>query len=65
MTIQAHPEFDKDFNRQLLQARKTTVIPEGPADRAIEILSDPNTHTDSSRFGEQIAQFFIAHQRTA
>jgi len=65
MTIQAHPEFQKDFNQQLLQARKTTVIPEDSADLAIEILGDPNKHTDSARFGEQIAQFFIIHQQTA
>ena len=65
MTIQAHPEFEKKFNRQLLQARKTTVIPEDLADQAIVVLRDEKTHTDSARFGEQMAEFFISHHRAS
>jgi len=65
MTMQAHPEFEIEYNRQLLQIRKSMVIPENLADQAIAVLSDENTHTDSDRFGEQMAEFFITHHRAS
>ena len=65
MTIQAHPEFKIEFNRQLLQIRKSTVIPQDLAKQAITALSDKNAHTDSSRFGERMAEFFIRHARAS
>jgi GMP synthase-like glutamine amidotransferase len=58
LTIQAHPEFDTEFNRHLLEVRKTSVIPEPLAHKAIEALNEPAVLADSNRFGEWIVEFF-------
>lgn len=63
MTIQAHPEFQKEFNRQLLKIRKTSVIPEALANKAIEQLSDSGIQVDSDRFGASIRDFFQSHRQ--
>jgi GMP synthase-like glutamine amidotransferase len=62
LTIQAHPEFQTEFNRQLLEVRKTSVIPEALAHTAIEALDEQDAQQDSSRFGASISEFFKAHQ---
>lgn len=59
LTIQAHPEFSTDFNRRLLDARKTSTLPADLANRAIEKLAQA-PHTDSQRFAAQVAEFFIS-----
>ena len=60
LTIQAHPEFQTEFNRQLLEARKTSVIPKDLAYTAIKELSDQDTQGDSDRFGNRLSEFFKA-----
>ncbi len=62
LTIQAHPEFQADFNRQLLEVRKTSVIPEALAHRAIEELNEQDAQHDSNRYGANISEFFKAHR---
>lgn len=57
MTIQAHPEFKNDFNCQLLQARKSSVVPEGLADEAIGHLGQRDAQADSSQFAGWIGDF--------
>ncbi len=58
MTIQAHPEFKTEFNSELLEVRKTTVIPEAQAHTAIEELNGQKNQTDSDRFGVSLSDFF-------
>ncbi len=62
ITVQAHPEFRTEFNRQLLTARKTSVIPEPLANKAIKELSKLETQTDSDRFGASLSDFFKSHR---
>lgn len=62
ITIQAHPEFKMEFNRVLLEARKSTVIPEALAHTAIEELDAQNARTDSERFGASLSNFFLSRQ---
>jgi GMP synthase-like glutamine amidotransferase len=62
MTVQAHPEFQNEFNRQLLSVRKSTVIPEPLANDAIKKLGDQDTQADSDRFGASLVDFFMSHR---
>ena len=62
MTIQAHPEFERAFNHQLLEARKTSVIPEVLANEAIIELNAQEPKTDSDHFGAGLVDFFRARQ---
>ncbi len=62
MTIQAHPEFENEFNRQLLTTRKTSTIPEPLANKAIKALDEIKTQADSDRFGASIRDFFKSHR---
>jgi GMP synthase-like glutamine amidotransferase len=62
MTIQAHPEFRNEFNRQLLTARKSSVIPEPLANKAINELEEVKTQADSDRFGAGLGAFFKSHR---
>jgi len=57
MTIQAHPEFSNDFNVQLLQARKTSVLPADQADVAIGQLQQCDAQAGSQRFASRMARF--------
>jgi len=62
LTIQAHPEFKTEFNRQLLDARKTSVIPEDLADSAIKELHEQDAQHDSDRYGARLSKFFLSHR---
>jgi len=62
LTIQAHPEFRAEFNRQLLEARKTSVIPGDLANTAIEALREQDAQEDSDRFGAKLSDFFKSHR---
>jgi GMP synthase-like glutamine amidotransferase len=62
LTIQAHPEFQTEFNRQLLEVRKSNVIPEDLAHTAIEELNQQDAQEDSDRFGIRLSEFFKSHR---
>ena len=64
MTIQAHPEFVNEFNQQLLQARRTSVLPEGLADEAINELQKRNAIADSSQFASWMGAFLERSTKT-
>ena len=63
MTIQGHPEFKVDYNRELLAFRRDSVEPETLVDCAIEELGQGEQNTDSERFGAWIGQFFNDNAR--
>jgi GMP synthase-like glutamine amidotransferase len=63
MTIQAHPEFQNEFNRQLLSVRKSTVISEPLANEAIKKLDNQDAQSDSDRFGASVVAFFMSHRQ--
>ena len=43
LTVQGHPEFSPRYMRDLLQARRGTVLPEDAVDRALARLGRPTT----------------------
>lgn len=59
MTIQAHPEFQNDYNSQLLQARRASVVPEDQADEAIDRLRHRDAQADSKRFARLMGDFLL------
>lgn len=66
LTIQAHPEFLPDFNRELLAIRRSVVIPEELADRALKQLEycETETASGSARFSQWMGDFFIRQNNT-
>lgn len=57
MTIQAHPEFVNDYNHQLLQARRASVVPQDQADEAIGHLQQCDAQKDSKQFAGWMGDF--------
>ncbi len=55
MSIQPHPEFSRDFMRELIEMRSGTVIPMDQSDAGLESLDQEN---DSVAYADQIAGFF-------
>ncbi len=62
LTIQAHPEFSLEINRRLLEVRKSSAIPETLANEAIEVLTKPETLSESDLFASSICEFFKLHR---
>lgn len=60
LTVQPHPEFDKDVIAGLLEYRAAGVVPDNMISDTKARLDTP---TDGGAFGEKIAQFFISHNR--
>jgi len=58
MTIQAHPEFENEYNRLLLEARRASVVPEDLADAAISHLQSRDALADSNQFAGWMGDFF-------
>ncbi len=59
LTIQAHPEFLVNFNRELLEARRGIVIPDKLVDRAMIQLEATDTRADSIRFAKWVKDFYL------
>jgi len=55
MSVQPHPEFTADFQRDIINLRHGTAIPEATADEALAGLGGK---TDSDMFGRWITNFF-------
>jgi GMP synthase (glutamine-hydrolysing) len=52
--IQGHPEFDTDYSRALMEARRGQTIPEATVDAGLATLHDPS---DSARLADWILDF--------
>tara|TARA_B100001964_G_scaffold193688_1_gene216930 strand:- start:826 stop:1653 length:828 start_codon:yes stop_codon:yes gene_type:complete len=63
LTIQAHPEFKRRYNHQLLKERKGVLVPDDIADHALAQLEDKNLKVDSSHLGEVMSDFLTAHSK--
>ena len=55
MSIQPHPEFTREFMKELVEQRSGTVIPEEQAQPGLKTLDQEN---DSPKFALEIAHFF-------
>jgi GMP synthase (glutamine-hydrolysing) len=62
ISFQPHPEFSSGYMRDLIEARKGTVI---PADQAEKALEKTGNRTDDSIIAAQIAEFFRQSARKA
>ena len=64
MSIQPHPEFDASFERDIINLRRGSAIPEALVDAALETINGP---TDSEMFGRWVTNFFrhASAQRSA
>jgi GMP synthase-like glutamine amidotransferase len=63
LTIQAHPEFSNEFNRELLDARDISTVPESLTIKAMDQLANKDAQVDSDRFGASISKFFKSSQK--
>ncbi|AZT83849.1 glutamine amidotransferase [Marinobacter sp. NP-4(2019)] len=57
LTLQAHPEFNVDFESRLVRSRRDNPIPLAAADQALEGLNDKSAHTDSLQVARWMASF--------
>ncbi|MEQ5833692.1 glutamine amidotransferase [Marinobacter sp. NFXS9] len=57
LTLQAHPEFNVEFETQLLLSRRDGPIPPAAADEALVGLNDESAHTDSLQVAHWMASF--------
>jgi len=55
MSIQPHPEFSADFEREIIELRRGDLIPDPIAQKALDEIDGP---TDSDLFGRWITKFF-------
>lgn len=51
LTVQAHPEFSREFEQALLLSRKGSVLPEALTDDALASIEDENAIADSDLIG--------------
>lgn len=57
LTFQAHPEFTVEYEDELVNARKGTVVPLDVAEQGLETLRQPGAATDSSDVARWMAAF--------
>ena len=62
LTVQAHPEFLVEFNKELLNIRSSTIIPTEASAPGLEDLERNYSQVDSEMFGNTIRNFFINSQ---
>jgi len=56
LTLQAHPEFNIAYERELVQARRGVVVPEAVADKGLATLT-ADAKTDSARVAQWMLRF--------
>lgn len=59
LTLQAHPEFNMEFETELLQARRDDPIPAQTTDVALAGLGEASAHTDSLQIANWMARFLL------
>lgn len=57
LTLQAHPEFNVDFESRLVSSRRDNPIPPAAADEALAGLNDESADTDSLQVAHWMASF--------
>ena len=58
ISFQGHPEFDNDYERTLIEARRGSRIPPGRADPALAALEPGGRARDAARVARWIMRFF-------
>jgi GMP synthase-like glutamine amidotransferase len=58
MSIQAHPEFDNAYERDLIELRRGAVVPEERADPALEATAETGVAADAPEAARWIRAFF-------
>lgn len=59
LTLQAHPEFDVNFETRLVRHLRGQSVPESDADQALEDLTAPAAATDSLAIADWMAGFLL------
>ncbi|WP_135078459.1 gamma-glutamyl-gamma-aminobutyrate hydrolase family protein [Terasakiella sp. SH-1] len=57
LTFQAHPEFQSDYEKDLILARRGAVVPESSADPALEKLAQDQDGPDSAVVADWMVRF--------
>lgn len=57
LTLQAHPEFNIEYETRLVLSRRDDPIPPATADEALVGLNDESAHTDSLQVAQWMASF--------
>ncbi|PQO41160.1 type 1 glutamine amidotransferase [Blastopirellula marina] len=61
ISFQFHPEFSPAYTRDSIAAKSGNLYTEDQAQTAIDAIGEQN---DSTRIGQQLAEFFLAAQKT-
>lgn len=59
LTVQAHPEFHRDFAADIIEKRGRGLVPDPLLDAALARLDQP---LDDARLGDRIADFLLSHR---
>ena len=65
ITIQAHPEFEEEYELALLNLYSGNVLPEPVADKALGWINESGEKADTQVLAEWMANFFVSRQGTA
>ncbi|WP_165855108.1 glutamine amidotransferase-related protein [Marinobacter sp. JSM 1782161] len=65
LTLQAHPEFNVDFETNLVRSRRADPIPPRAADEALGALGQASARTDSVAVAHWMASFLTRQQAVA
>ncbi len=60
ITIQAHPEFEEDYELALLNLYSGNVVPETDAEKALSWIRQSAEKADTQILAEWMAEFFVS-----
>lgn len=63
ISIQAHPEFEEEYERALLEMYSGNVVPEADAKKALAGMAVNGAGADTQLLAEWIAGFFNSHRK--
>lgn len=63
ITFQAHPEFNNDYEEDLIVVRKGNTFPEDLSDEAISGLHEPSAKPDSKKIAGWLASFLLNNRK--
>ncbi len=65
ITMQAHPEFEEEYELALLKMYSGNIVPEPVASKALSGISESDEKADTQVLAEWMAGFFVGRRREA
>ena len=65
ISIQAHPEFEEDYELALIDIYSGNIVPQSIAEAALDNMKKSETKTDPKMIADWLSQFFLRHNIVA